>query len=268
VSHNAWQLYIGEPAYGSLGYENGGNILAERYLFAFLLEYASTLGLLDVALVPPARARDDLGNLWGLEYQEYFSRYDGLLYFRITALGAYCLGIDSTVRSAPVEARPVLRVLPNLEVAAIGATLQQGDRLALDTYATKVSDLVWRLDAGKLLAAVEAGRPIDEIGEFLRGKSGKAIPDTVSRLLADVADRCVKIRDRGLARLVECADPALAVLIANDSRSRKHCMLAGERHLVVPSASESAFRRALREIGYLVAMDMAKSAKIRGLVSR
>jgi len=27
-------------------------------------------------------------------------------------------------------------------------------------------------------------------------------------------------------------------------------MLAGERHLVVPVASERAFRRALRELGY------------------
>jgi hypothetical protein len=35
--------------------------------------------------------------------------------------------------------------------------------------------------------------------------------------------------------------------------TRKHCMRAGERHLVVPAASEAAFRLALREIGYLLA---------------
>lgn len=83
------------------------------------------------------------------------------------------------------------------------------------------------------------------------------------RLLADVAERGTKIQDQGLARLVECADPALAVLIANDARTPKHCLLAGERHLVVPASSEAAFKRALREVGYLVAMGEVKTAKPR-----
>ena len=157
----------------------------------------------------------------------------------------------------------MLRVLPNLEIAAIGAELEQGDRLALDAYATKVSDLVWRLDAGKLLAAIEEGRPVDEIQEFLSARSGAPIPDTVARLLEDVADRSAKVHDRGLARLIECADPALAALIANDSRTRKHCMRAGERHLVVPASSEAAFKRTLREVGYLLAMGETRPAKNR-----
>jgi hypothetical protein len=55
----------------------------------------------------------------------------------------------------------------------------------------------------------------------------------------------------------------LAALIANDSRTRKYCMLAGERHLVVPASSEATFKRTLREVGYLVAMAEVKSAKPR-----
>jgi hypothetical protein len=178
-------------------------------------------------------------------------------------LGAYCLGVETTYQPAPVEMKPVLSVLPNLEITAIGAELEQGDRIALDTYAIQVSDLVWRLDQSKLLAAVEEGRPIDEVREFLTARSSVAIPDTVARLLDDVAERSTKVQDQGLARLVECADPALAALIANDSRTRKHCMLAGERHLVVPASSEAAFKRTLREVGYLVAMAEVKSAKPR-----
>ncbi len=261
VSRNAWDLYICDKQYGSLGYEGGGQILDERYLLAFLLEYAATLGVIDVALIPPAGARYNYGGLWGTDELVYFSRYDGLMYFRITALGAYCLGVETTYRPAPVETKPLLRVLPNLEITAIGARLDQGDRIALDTYATQVSDLVWRLDQAKLLAAVDDGRPIDEVREFLTARSSAAIPDTVTRLLDDVAERSTKVHDQGLARLVECADPALAALIANDSRTRKHCMLAGERHLVVPASSEAAFKRTLREVGYLVAMAEVKTAK-------
>ncbi len=62
---------------------------------------------------------------------------------------------------------------------------------------------------------------------------------------------------------VECADPALAALIANDSRTRRYCMRAGETHLVVPSEGEAAFKRALREIGYLLAMEEIRPAKSR-----
>lgn len=263
VSRYAWDLYICEKQYGSLGYEGGEQILGERYLLAFLLEYAATLGVIDVALIPPAGARYNYGGLWGTDELAYFSRYDGLMYVRITTLGAFCLGIETAYQPATVERKPVLSVLPNLEITAIGAEFDQGDRIALDTYAIQASDFVWRLDQAKLLAAVEEGRPIDEVREFLAARSSVAIPDTVTRLLDDVAERSTKIQDQGLARLVECADPALAALIANDSRTRKHCMLAGERHLVVPVSSEAEFKRTLRDVGYLVAMGEVKAAKPR-----
>jgi len=263
VSRSAWDLYICEKQYGSLGYEGGEQILDERYLLAFLLEYAATLGVIDVALIPPAGARYNYGRLWGTDDLVYFSRYDGLIYFRITALGSYCLGAETEHQPAPVETKPVLSVLPNLEITAIGTQLDQGDRIALDSYATQVSDLVWRLDQSKLLGAVEEGRPIDEIRKFLTTRSSVAIPDTVTRLLDDVAERSTKLQDQGLARLVECADPALAALIANDSRTRRHCMLAGDRHLVVAASSDAAFKRGLRKVGYLVAMGSVKPARPR-----
>jgi hypothetical protein len=251
VTRNPWSLYLCDPHYGSLG-SGCGWILEERYLLGLLLEYASTLGLLDVALLPPAGARPDYGGLWGTDELPFFSRYDGLMYFRINPLGAYCLGMATTYQSAPLEVRPVLRVLPNLEIAAIGPDLEQGDRLALDVYATRVSEYVWRLNAGKVLGAIEEGRPVAEIREFLAARSGAEIPDTVTRLLDDAAERSVKLQDRGLARLIECADPAVAALLANDSRIRKHCIRAGDRHLAVPASSETAFKRAVKEAGYLV----------------
>ena len=260
VSRNAGQLYLGNRHYGSLGHSGGAQILDDRYLLAFLLEYAATLGVIDVALIPPAGARPDYFGLWGADQLAYFSRYDGLIYLRITALGAYCVGAVFEYEAAPVEAQPVLNVLPNLEITALSRELEPGDRMALDTYATRVSDRVWRLEQSTLLAAVQQGRPIDEVREFLHTRSSVPIPDTVTRLIDDVAMRSTQLQDQGLARLIECRDPALAALIAHDSRTQKHCMFAGERHLVVPASSEAAFSRTLREVGYLVASEGARSA--------
>ena len=261
VTRNPWNLYIGELQYGSLGYEGSSSLLDERYLLGLLLEYAATLGVIDVALIPPAGARRDFHSLWGTDDLPFFSRYDGLMYFRLTPLGAYCLGVESGYQSAPLEAKQVLRVLPNLEIAAIGPDLEQGDRLALDAYASHVSDLVWRLDEGKLLVAIHQGRSVEEIREFLVSRSSTPIPATVARLLDDMAERSVKVRDCGLARLIECADAALAALIASDPRTRKHCMRAGERHLAVPASSEAAFLRTLREVGYLLSAGVALPKK-------
>jgi len=235
-------------------------ILEERYLLCLLFEYAATLGLIDVAFIPPAGARPDYHNMWGTDDLPYFSRYDGLLYLRVTAFGAFCLGVEPAYAPVPKERKPVLHVLPNLEIAATGVELEQSDRLALDTYATRVSDRVWQLEAGKLLAAIEEGRSIAEIREFLTMRSAAPHPDTVRRMLDDAADRSTKVHDRGTARLIECADPALAALIANDSRTRKHCLIAGERYLVVPAA-ETAFRRGLRDLGYLIASGEVRMAK-------
>jgi hypothetical protein len=253
VSRNPWHLYISEPRYGSLGYDGAAGLLDERYLLCLLFEYAATLGLVDVAFIPPAGARRDYHSLWGTDDLPFFSRYDGLLFVRVTALGAYCLGTAEHFTPAPVEAKPVLRVLPNLEIAAMGADLEPGDRLALGAYALRSADLVWQLQAGKLLAAIEAGRSVDEIGEFLAARSGGRLPDTVSRLLADVGERAGRVRDRGPARLIECEDPALTALIANDPRTRPHCLRASERYLVVSASSDAAFRRALRDVGFLLA---------------
>jgi hypothetical protein len=55
IVHNPWDLYIADKNYGTLGYDgsNGWEVLQERYMMAFLLEYAATLGVVDVAYTTP-----------------------------------------------------------------------------------------------------------------------------------------------------------------------------------------------------------------------
>ena len=62
--------------------------------------------MIDVALIPPAGARYYYGGLWGTDELAYLSRYDGLMYFRITALGAYCVGTQTEYQPAPVDTKP------------------------------------------------------------------------------------------------------------------------------------------------------------------
>lgn len=256
VTRDHWSLYISESGYGSLGYEgfHSWMLLQGRYAFCLLFEYAATLGLIDVAYIPPHDARPDYRGNWGADDFAFFSRYDGLLYFRINPLGAYVLELVDRYQPSAVEiaaaAVPVLRVLPNLEIAAIGAPLEPADAMLLDSYAEKVSDAVWRLEQGRLLEALEAGHDVAVLMELLVALSGQPLPETVERFLGDMAQRAGSLRSVDTARLIECADAVLATLIANDSRTKPYCLLAGERHLAVPAATESRFRSALRKLGY------------------
>jgi hypothetical protein len=48
------------------------------------------------------------------------------------------------------------------------------------------------------------GLNLDDLGEFLASRSREPLPQAVEVLLADLGERSGRLRDHGLARLVEC----------------------------------------------------------------
>lgn len=248
-----WKLYLVDPQYGSLGYDGyyRWEILEGRYTLAVLFEYAATLGLVDVEYVHPSGARDDFRDNWGADDMDALSRYDGLQAIRLTPLGCYALGLTSTYQPPAVTDGAGLRVLGTLDVVATG-TLASGDELLLSAYAQRTGDRVWTLSAKTLLGALDAGRDLAELTSFLTRRSESELPGALTTLVEDVTRRAGQLSDLGPVRLIECADPALAALIANDRTLRGLCRALGERQLVVPIESEREFRTALRRLGYTI----------------
>lgn len=247
-----WKLYLGDPEYGSLGYAGFHDwpLLEGRYTIAVLFEYAATLGLLDVDYVAPGHARDDFRQLWGADWIDALSRYDGLRAVRLTALGAYAAGLTTSYTpSVPAGPDRTLQVLANHDVIAT-ADLMPADRLVLDAFATRTSDRVWTISTASLLAAVDTGRAPGELRTFLDERAVHAVPATVDRLLADVEARAGRLCDLGTRRVLECADPSLATLLAQDRSLRGLCTRLGERHLMLDPAVEPKARAALRKLGY------------------
>ncbi|MBU0702549.1 MAG: helicase-associated domain-containing protein [Chloroflexi bacterium] len=251
VARDLWTLYIQDSHYGSLEYSGygGWNILQGLYMLTFLFEYAATMGLIDVAYIHPSGARKDYGDLWGMDDLDCLSRYDGLLYIRVNGLGAWCLEMTDEYTPSLPEVQHTLKVLPNMDVVAT-EPLPPGDALILELFAEQTSDVVWKIEPARLLEAIEQGHSVADVETFLKAKSGGSLPGTVEIFFQETADRASRLKDRGPARLIEAQDEALAQLIANDSRLRSLCMLAGERHIVVSESDEKAFRRALHELGY------------------
>jgi hypothetical protein len=85
----------------------------------------------------------------------------------------------------------------------------------------------------------------------------------VTRLLADAGERAALLRDVGVVRLVECADPAVAVFIAGDRALRHYCQPAGDRHITVQVEHEQQFRKALLGLGYVLPGDATPAASPR-----
>jgi hypothetical protein len=250
-----WKLYLVDPQYGSLGYAgyHDWNILEGRYTMAVLFEYAGTLGLVDLDYIHPAGAREDFRDNWGADDLDALSRYDGLQSIRLNALGAYVLGLTDTYQPVDSDATvaPPLKVLPNLDIVATG-DIPAADRLFLTAYAKQTADHVWTVSITSLLSAINSGRQLSEFIEFLTERSEHELASALSTLIADVHRRAGQLADLGHARLIECADPATAALIAHDRNLRPLCQGIGDKHLAVPLDQELKFRNALLKLGYVV----------------
>lgn len=252
VCHDIPDLYINDPNYGSLAY--GGaqtwNVLQLRYLLCVLFEYCATLGMIDVAYRSPHEARGDFSELWGTDDMTFLSRYDGLMYFRLTALGAYCLGVTSSYTPAAPATCCTLAVQANLQVRVTGGALSADDRLMLDNWAVEEGELRWRLDREKAIAAIERGHDAAQLDAFLRARDSQPLPVQVDAFLRTCSKQGKAMQVLAASLLIECVDPETADLIAAHKDTARLCMRAGERHLVVRLDQEGKFRKATRLLGY------------------
>ena len=251
ITSDPWTLYLGEPRYGSLGF--GGNhewdFVQGRYVLCVLFEYAATLGLVDIAYTRPENARLDFTDMSGADSHSYLSRYDGLRYFRVNPLGAYCLELTDSYTPTRPEVRAALSVYPDRRIQRVRGTLGQDEILLLETYANRESTDVWRLDGTRILLAIEAGRDIGELREFMAGRDDQELPERVDGFLRQTERAAHALAPRGAAAMFECADAETLARLMEDKTVGGLCLPAGERHLVVPEKSVAAFRKAVHRMG-------------------
>jgi len=241
-------LYFFEPQFGFITDNTG---LGRQFMRAFFLESLATLGVLDAGLVYPHQLWPDLHDSLNGDLP-FCGRYDGLLYVRLNPLGAYALGFSDHY-DLRAEARPKLfRVLPNLDVVLANGPLNPADRATLELLAAPKSDMVWTLDAERMLTHVETGGAFRELRDFLEANAAEGLPENVQVFLADLESKLGACRARREAVLLEWADEALARLIATSSGTNKLCFHAGANRLVVPAENVTAFSRAVKKLGYVL----------------
>lgn len=252
VTRDPWNLYIADPEYGSLGHDGypTWDVLQLRYILCFLFEYAAALGVVDVAYIDPDQAREDYGQLWGADDLQFLSRYDGLYYFRLTSLGAYCLGLSEEYVPAPIPSDLKLSVLPSLRVNVAGGQMLPEEALILDTWALRLSEDSWRLDRPTSIAAIEKGRDAAELREFLEARDDQPLPETVDAFIKTCQKQGRALKIVGPALLIQCRDAETAALIATHQETAALCLRAGDRQLAVRVEHEEKFRNLVRLLGF------------------
>ena len=249
IVRNDWALYILDPEHGSFGYSHiHWDMLTGRFVRAFLLEYAATLGLIDVALVPPWGSVSDVGRLWGADDLTCLSRYDGLLALRLTPLGDYILGLSEDY--TPPRPPQTLEIVSDQEIRVRDGQQNSVAVNMLERFCSPGKAGIYGLNAVKAMQAVEQGMAPEEMRQFLRDASGQALPEEVRAFFQQVEQRSSLFRIAGQALLVECSDPQVLHSVLHDNELRKLCLPAGEGHVVVRPEDEKDFKVRLHKLGY------------------
>ena len=255
VSRDPWSLYITDSGYGSLGYDgyHDWEILQGRYILCLLFEYAATLGMVDVAYDSPVDARDDFRELWGTDSLPFLSRYDGLIRFRLTKLGAYCLGLLAEYSPKPITRQASFTVMPSMRLIVRGE-LSPDEESVLESFAERTAETEWQFSVIRTLKTIEAGHDVRALSVFLQKRDEQLLPDTIASFFRESVQRARAVKDRGEAKLIECSDAAVAERIANAERVKNYCMRAGDRHLVVPAHRLQQFRKELERLGHILSL--------------
>jgi len=252
VIYDYWRLYILDSNYGSLGYgDTRFEIIQGRYIMVYLFEYLATLGMIDVAYLPPYYIRDDYKSMWGIDELYFFSRYDGLLFFRLNPLGSYCLGRSEDYQAPKQNSLPLLHSDDSLTIT-LQRSASPSEKIILDQYLQSETDRSYHFDRDYLLQAIEKGGDLKKFVAFLHDMSGQPLSKSIQDIIAVLEERCNAFADVGNARLLNCSSIALAKMLASDPGTGKHCFYGHDKLLVIPEKSANAFQKAAKKLGYIL----------------
>lgn len=225
------------------------DILQGRYILLFLFEYAATLGLVDVAFTSASRARSDFQRLPGTENLSALSRYDGLRFFRVNALGRYCLGLSTDYKTPDAATQNKVTAMSNLTLSFNNEPTAPA-AILLNMFCDQETETTWRLSKVKSIEASQQGFQLNLLRDFIEKHDDQPLPETLEAFILSVEKNSTALRTEGSAVLIECTSEDIARIISEHDSTRHLCRRAGEKHLVVLNVHEQAFRKCANTLGY------------------
>lgn len=250
ICHQEWKLYIADREYGNLANEGSFEMIEGRYILVYFFEYLATMGLIDMAYTVPYLIRKDY-SMWGTDDLSHLSRYDGLLYFRINPLGAYCLGLAQQYQPRIIEKPALLTIDSELHIRLLRKATA-AEMILLERYAEPLSDDKWELTEDKILQVMADHFPIADFQRFLaENNSESELPEQVKHFFTLAHNRENSLVDLGNARLLRCYNVAFAKMLATHTTTKKYCMYTEGVMLVIPEKTKKQFIKGLQKLGYV-----------------
>lgn len=253
VETTGWSnLYAGPyKDYGYMDSHNYWHIVKGLYINAIIMDCLATIGALDIAyaLADVTFVDTDIPYI-----DEAFSLHDGLLYFRINNWGAFLFGQADDYVPAQPRQRELFTIDSELRVHLL-TDLQPHEQLQLEAVAAPLAEKIYRLDAMKVLAAVETGQRIDHLAGFLHANHQGPLSPAAAGWLAQLKRQMEMFKEGSAATLIRLAHQDARAVIEQDPILAKLCRLLDDATGVVLSSNLNKFRKRLKEIGYLLTAD-------------
>ena len=246
------KLYVGYSGYNNYGEwastQDKWLLTNGLYINAVLWETLATIGALDIAYVEDA---EGIFPAMPYRYDELsFSRYDGLIGFRINPLGAFLFGqADAYVPSQPVDAALFAVAADGRITLLPHAALSAAHHAQLGQIADAV-DGGYQLSPQKLLALLETVPNLDLPRALLEQRNSGPLPPAVVDLLRRLEEDSRALQIQAKALIIRVRSAAVAEAVLNDPTAGKLVRRLDDRTLLIPAGKETALRNALRTLGY------------------
>ncbi|MCL1080144.1 hypothetical protein D5R81_18700 [Parashewanella spongiae] len=242
-------LYACDSHYGRF-YDADWNVLAEPYLQCVLLEYAATLGLIDIVLCDLDKTDSSNEQYWGLMDLECFHRYEGVTYFRLTKLGAYVLGESDHYEPETVNLDVTPVTLMPKGRFYFASTPMPWEIQFIGLYCKQKDELLWALDRKLIVEALQSGGSTDELQNFVLKRDPQPfLPQDWETLFKQVNQRIDGATAQFEAMVYCCKNKEVLALILSNKVLTKYCQPLDELQLVIPKNKALSFKNKLNEMG-------------------
>jgi hypothetical protein len=205
----------------------------------------ASLGILDVAYDTPDF--ESIGD-------SCFSPYDEIQYFRLTPLGAFCLGKTSAYKST-VQSREKAFVLDNDNLfIRLLENCKPSDELILKEVAVKISANRYKVSPESFMKSCDSEKKIKDKIDFFKMFVSENPPEIWNRFFITIEDNINPIQK--LSNLViykiKPNNKTLINQIATDKSIREIVTIAEGFKLLVEQKNVPVFKIKLKELGYFI----------------
>ncbi len=228
-------------------YEDAWMLTNGLYINLIIMEYLAAIGAVDIVYTYP-----DNGTFPAFPYysdQIGFSRYDGLLFFRINPLGAFLFGQADAYTPSQAQEDTLFFITPEREIVLLKDELTPVEQAQLDQI-TEMRKGRRFLSRSKLLAILDNFPDLEIQRVFLEQHHRGPLPEEVKAWLTQVEENSKALRVVHKSLTIKVRSAELAQKILDDPKAGRIARRLDAKTLIIPASRETAFRNALREMGY------------------